>query len=143
MISCSLSAFTIIYSIFTIISEIILLLVSILFYFYQFYYYMDNQFCWNDIIYLSAILVYQYEWYYQYRYWYQYSFQIPVSKWSMISILILIEYYLQQSSIRSITYYHQISKNRWNIYSFMTIHKNTSDWFEIDIPEWIWKMNCC
>ena len=102
MISCSLSAFSLIYSIFTIISEIILLLVSILFYFYQFYYYMDNQLCWIDIIYqssyLSAILVYQYEWYYQNRYWYQYSFQIPVSKWNMVSISIV----LQQSCIHSI-----------------------------------------
>ena len=141
MISCSLSAFTIIYSIFTIINQIILLLLSILFYFYQFYFYMDNQFCWNDIIYLLFWFI-KYEWYYQYRYWYQNSFQILVSKWNMKSILILIEYYLQQSSILSILDFHQISKNSRNIYSFIHIHTNTSDWFGFDVSKWIRKINC-
>ena len=54
----------------------------------------------------------------------------------------MIEYYLQQSSILSIPDLHQISKNRWNIYSFIHIHTNTSDWFGLDIIEWPRKINC-
>ena len=70
------------------------------------------------------------------------SFQILVIKWYMKSILTLIEYYLQQSSILSFLDLHQISKNGRNIYSFIHIDTNTSDWFGFDILEWIRKMNC-
>ena len=137
MFSCSLSAFSLICSIFTIISEIILLLVSILFYFY-----MDNQLCWNDIIYLSAILVYQIWMILSKSILISKLISILVSKWNMNLISILIEYYLQQSSILSILDFHQISKNRRNIYSFIHIHTNTSDWFGFDRSEWSRKINC-
>ena len=105
-----------------------------------FYFYLNNQFCNDNIIYSFEIWNMKNEEYYQNQYWYQNSFQILVIKWNMKSIL--IEYYLQQSSILSILDLHQISKNRRNIYSFIHIHTNTSDWFGFDIPEWIRKMNC-
>ena len=140
-------------SVFIIINQIILLLVNILlddsistshwFYhflliYFQFYWMISSI---NLLCYL-LFWFYKYEWYYQNRYWYQNSFQILVSKWYMKSISILIVYYLQQSSILSILDLHQISKNRRNIYSFIHIHNNTSDWFGCDILEWIRKTNC-
>ena len=117
-------------SVFIIINQIILLLVNILlddsistshwFYhflliYFQFYWMISSI---NLLCYL-LFWFYKYEWYYQNQYWYQNSFQILVIKGKMISILILIEYYLQQSSILSILDLHQIRKNRWNIYSFI------------------------
>ena len=60
-----------------------------------FYFYLNNQFCKDNIIYSFDIWNMKNEEYYQNQYWYQYSFQILVSKWDVNSIL--IEYYLQQS----------------------------------------------
>ena len=91
---------------------------------------------------INLLFYYQYEWYYQNRYWYQYSFQILVSKWKLVIQWNMREYYLQQSSILSIFDFHQISKNSRNIYSFIHIHTNTSDWFGFNILEWIRKTNC-
>ena len=95
----------------------------------------------NNIIYqstvLSAIMILLSIWIILSKwYWYQTSFQILVRKWNMK------EYYLQQSSILSIIDLHLISKNRWNIYSFIHIHTNTSDWFGFDIFKWIRKIDC-
>ena len=74
--------------------------------------------------------------------WFQITlFQILVSKWNMNSILILIEYSLQQSPILSILDLHQISKSIIDIYSFIHICTNTSDWLGSDTLEWIRKMN--
>ena len=59
--------------------------------------------------------------------YYQHNESIKLNNEYMISISILksilIEYYLQQSSIPSISNLYQISKLRRNIYSFIHIHQ--------------------
>ena len=109
MISCQLSVFTIIYSIFTIISEIILLLVSnllddsiyIIHWFYHFlliYFQFYSIISSINLLFYLLFWLYKYEWYYQNQYWYQNSFQILVIQWNTNSILIMIVLFIRNTA---------------------------------------------
>ena len=143
--------FIIICSIFTIINQIILLLVSRLF--------------------LSILLLFGYStlwWFYlltesmQYDKWIILSTSILISKFISntsyqmrcdididIDRILLTTIILEDSTIIILATilsidFHQISKNRRNIYLFthIHIHTNTIDWFGLDMLEWTRKINC-
>ena len=111
------------------------------FYFYPFYFYLNNQFYYSDFssIWISICGL---------TLWIKLSISILISKlisntsYQMKYDINIDRIFLQQSSILSILDFHQISKNSRNIYSFMIIHTNTFDWFGLDISEWIRKFNC-
>ena len=111
------------------------------FYFYPFYFYLNNQFYYSDFssIWISICWL---------TLWIKLSISILISKlisntsYQMKYDINIDRIFLQQSSILSILDFHKISKNSRNIYSFIHIHTNTSDWFGLDMSEWIRKFNC-